>query len=152
MRRILATAGTWLVLIVASSSAACVEAPQVTDPGERVSYQRDIQPIWDQWCNRCHNFHTPHLTAGASTDLLESSWFKCRKGSEHAPFVVPGDPAASFLIYKLTGEDPDQYWDREACDRLMPADQPGGDMPLIRLDPDAVEKVRLWVQQGAALD
>ncbi len=138
------TFGMTLVALV-----ACVDEPQSTD-GERVSYRRDVQPIWDQWCLGCHNFHTPHLGAAESAvDLSGQSWFKCNQGTEHATFIVPGDPVSSFLMYKLTGDNPNHYWDREACDRLMPADQLGEDTPLVQLDPGAVETVRLWIEQGA---
>ena len=123
-----------------------------TDP-DVVSYRRDVQPIWDRWCNRCHNFHTPHLTAAESAhDLTTQSWFKCRQGSEHAPFIVPGDPDASFLVYKLTGEHAEVFWEGEACNRLMPADVSGRDVPLIQLDPEAVDLVRRWIEAGARFD
>ena len=66
--------------------------------------------------------------------------------------VQRGVPASSFLMYKLTGDNADHYWDREACDRLMPADRGGEDVPLVLLDPGAVHTVRLWIEQGAVLE
>lgn len=136
--------------VVALNLVACIEAPATQTTAELVHYRRDVQPIWDRWCIGCHNFHTPHLVQTESaSDLQGRSWFKCNQGEEHAPFIVPGDPARSFLVYKLTGDNPDHYWDREACDRLMPADQGGEDIPLVQLDPDAVETVKRWIEQGA---
>src|SRR5688572_22127480 len=69
---------------------------------ETIRYRRDIQPIWDRWCTRCHNFHTPHLTKAESAQQLASGTtrFQCLNEGERARFVVPGDPARSFLYYK----------------------------------------------------
>ena len=68
------------------------------------------------------------------------------------PFVVAGDPAASYLIYKLTGVEPER-WNGERCQRVMPADVNGmGDVPLIEIDPAAVEVVRRWIQEGASFE
>ncbi len=139
-----------LVLGVCFAACGTDENP---DDSERVDYRRDVQPIWDQYCNRCHNFFTPHLVAReAGSDLEMRSWYKCNQGSDHAAFVVPGDPEASFLYYKLTGEVPERYWTEEACNRLMPADFNGGDTPLIQIDPVAVDTVRRWIEQGAQRD
>lgn len=143
------------LLLMAAAATACVDdaTPMPEPEPGTISYRRDVQPVWDAWCIGCHNFHTPHLVAAESAaDLAGHSWFNCNQGTDRARFVVPGDPASSFLLYKLTGDNTNGYWDREACDRLMPADQNGVDVPLIQLDPAAVAKVRLWIEQGAVFD
>ncbi|MDQ3336616.1 MAG: hypothetical protein M4D80_15725 [Myxococcota bacterium] len=146
--------GTIRTTIFVLGIAACVDTPPAMQNNEpEVSYRRDVQPVWDKWCVGCHNFHTPHLVrAESASDLMGVSWFKCNQGVERAAFVVPGDPASSFLMYKLTGDNPNHYWDREACDRLMPADQNGQDIPLVQLDPVAVQTVKQWIEQGAVFD
>src|SRR6185436_518693 len=107
-----------------------------------VDYHRDIQPIWDHWCTRCHNFHTPHLNDRESAhDLAGLSWEKCDVTAK-APFIVPGDPAGSYLMFRLTGENQKSY--AFACSRPMPADTNGADTPLMQLDPAAVETIRTW--------
>ena len=145
--------GTFGTTVIALGIVACVDTPPATNNEPEVSYRLDVQPVWDKWCTRCHNFHTPHLGAAESAaDLMGVSWFKCNQGVARAAFVVPSDPASSFLMYKLTGDNPNHYWDREACDRLMPADQGGVDIPLVHLDPDAVAIVRRWIEQGAVFE
>jgi hypothetical protein len=121
---------------------------ELGQPAPTISYARDIQPIWDRHCNRCHNFHTPHLTApGSRQNLDAASWRTCTN-DEHAPFIVPGHPEQSFLYYKITGTFAAPIIAR-GCDRLMPADQNGRDIPLIEVDPDAVERIRTWIAEGA---
>jgi hypothetical protein len=119
---------------------------------QTIRYREHIQPIWDQWCVRCHNFHTPHLTARESAQQLAGvSWEKCDSGVEKARFVVPGDTSKSYLLYRLTMENTNNY-DAQRCGRAMPADQGGIDMPLVQLDPAAVAAIRTWIEEGAAFD
>ena len=134
--------------------SACVDdtEPPTTPPDTTISYRQDIQPIWDQWCLRCHNFHTPHLTSAESAqDLTGTSFRNCDGPRGKARFIVPGDPAKSYLMYKLTLENTNAY-DATACGRAMPADQNGVDVPLVQLDPDAVAKIRTWIEEGAHFD
>jgi len=114
-----------------------------------ISYRRDIQPIWNEYCTRCHGIQSPKLEAPDSRNNLDASsrFPECR----NAPFVVPGEPDKSFLYFKLTRMtdvplDP-------ACERWMPADWGGmRDVPLIEIDPDAVARVRQWILEGARAD
>lgn len=132
----------------------CVDESEPTQTIEQptISYRQDIQPIWDRWCVRCHNFHTPHLTtAESATELAGTSWRNCDGPRGKARFVVPGDPAKSYLLYKLTLDNTNDY-DATACGRAMPADQGGVDVPLVQLDPDAVARIRTWIEEGARFD
>ncbi len=114
------------------------------------SYSQVIQPIWDRYCNSCHWRDTPRLTPGQSwSKLLKggSNWHVCGR------FVIPGKPEESLLYYKLT-KDPAMPHDAAPdCSRAMP-DQwdGGGGMALVKIDPAAVENVRLWIQGGALDD
>jgi hypothetical protein len=114
------------------------------DAGQ-VSYQRDVQPIWDKYCNECHNFHTPHLVGAASWSMLDGA---VSQDCNQLPFVVPGKPEASFLYAKLTGViDPSAA---SYCRRPMPANwMTLGDTPLVELDEPAVRTVQQWIVQGA---
>jgi hypothetical protein len=115
-----------------------------------VSYRRDVQPIWDRWCIGCHDFHEPQLVATMSAqELMGESWWKC-DGETRARFVTPGDPARSYLLYKLTGENTNNY--AAECHRPMPANHEGKDTPLVLLDPEAVATIRQWIEEGASFD
>lgn len=59
-----------------------------------MSYQRDIQPIFDRACVSCH---------GGQAGLTLTGYDRLMNGSVGGPVVIPGDPAASELIRRLTG-------------------------------------------------
>ena len=139
-----------IYLGIAIAAIGCSSEPDSTTTEQTVSYRDHIQPIWDQWCTRCHNFHTPHLGAAESArDLAGLSWAKC-DGETKARFVVPFEPERSYLLFKLTGENTNNYV--AGCGRPMPADQMGVARPLVQLDPDAVATIRQWIEEGAEFD
>ena len=107
-----------ILLLAAALVGGCVDdGSTMTTTTQTISYRDHVQPIWDQWCTRCHNFHTPHLTARESaTELAGLSWRKCDSGIERARFVVPGDPSKSYLLYRLTMQNTNDY-DATACGR-----------------------------------
>jgi hypothetical protein len=114
-----------------------------------VSYVRDIQPIWDAYCVRCHGLQTPKLAAPGSRLALDgkSRFPECNP----APFVVAGQPEQSFLYFKLTRLS-EQPLDA-ACERWMPAAWNGTrDTPLVEIDPEAVTLIRQWILEGAHAD
>jgi hypothetical protein len=139
---------TTLLLVLVG--AACADGPAASP----VEYARDVQPIWDRWCVGCHPPQTPLLDVEQSPRwLMGGSRFECVRGGERARFVVPGDPAASFLMYKITGENAEQFLgSEEGCDRWMPADWFGEDTPLVEIDPSAVDTIQLWIELGAEFD
>ena len=132
------------IAIVIALTAGCADETMTR-------YEQEIQPIWDRWCTECHAFNaSPGLDADRSaTELMRTSGDLC-DGDTEARFVVPGDPARSFLLYKLTGDNTNNYLDR--CDRLMPATPDGGGTPLVLLDPAAVATIRQWIEEGARTD
>lgn len=138
-------------LALAIALVGCVDETATTQTTQTIRYKDHIQPIWNQWCVGCHNFHTPHLTPSQSATALQGrSWHKCDVTAQ-APFVVPGDPAKSYLLYRLTMQNTNNY-DTELCGRAMPADQNGRDTPLVDLDPEAVATIRTWIEEGAVFD
>ncbi len=108
-----------------------------------ISYQNDIQPIWDRNCVGCHSGGDLDLRAGTSFDSLANSTVSCFVPADgtvvERPAVVPGDPAGSALRHKLANVDFD-------CGREMPATGTGG---LIAIDRDAFDLVEEWIADGA---
>jgi Planctomycete cytochrome C len=96
-------------------------------PGTPVSFSRDIQPIFTRYgCNSCH---------GGSGGLVVATVAEILKGGNHGPAVVPGDPAVSLMIQKLSPTPP--FGDR----------MPQGGAYL----PDAtIQIIRDWIDQGAS--
>lgn len=119
-----------------------------TNDARTVDFAADVQPLFDDHCTSCHQTHgyiTPTLEEPA--EILDGATRYCEDGE--LPFVVPGDPDASFLVYKIGGggqHDPDG----RSCRQLMPSREDG--KSLMDLDPDAVATIRTWIAEGARAD
>jgi mono/diheme cytochrome c family protein len=66
-----------------------------------ISFQRDVQPIFNQICVKCHGGEE------VKEGLSLKSYGEVMRGSDNGPIVVPGDPDNSFLIEQIVkGEMP----------------------------------------------
>jgi hypothetical protein len=92
-----------------------------------VDFEKDIKPIFEQTCIKCHGPET------AKNGLRLDSRAAMLKGSKDEKVVTPGKSAES-SVYKLVAL-PD-------ADGRMPKDQP----PLSK---EQIEKIKLWIDQGA---
>lgn len=137
-----------LALVCALLGCGERPAPEPPADSDTVSYRRDIQPIWDRYCVRCHRtIFSPRLEGPDSRDhlLQQSSFERCADGRQ-APLVVPGRPELSFVYYRISGISAATI-DRKlgfGCTVPTPADR-----RLSETDPLAVEQVRRWIEQGA---
>jgi mono/diheme cytochrome c family protein len=69
--------------------------------GVAVSYQRDVQPIFDQICVKCHGGEE------VKEGLSLKTYAEVQAGSNNGPVIVPGDVDNSFLIDQIVkGEMP----------------------------------------------
>ncbi len=91
-----------------------------------LSYRRDIQPIFDRACVRCH---------GGAAGLWLDRYERVMAGSARGPVIIPGNPEASALYRRITGRD-------------QPA-MPLGGPPL---SPSEIERIRQWILAGAPGD
>lgn len=71
--------------------------PPATQQG--VTYQRDIQPLFEASCMRCHGAQRPK--AGLRLDSLESAL----KGSKDGKVIVPGNSKESPLVLAVSQLD-----------------------------------------------
>lgn len=124
--------------------------PDATLSTEPLTLARDIQPILDKYCVRCHAYGAgdphgePHFTVDSSKRALETA-SDCTNGGVRVPLVVPSKPDASFLLFKL-GVTTDLSIEGMECVKTMPL---GSDEPLAQIDPDAVSRIRQWILDGA---
>lgn len=111
---------------------------------------RDIQPILDANCTRCHALGAgephgnPHFTADASrTSLAGTS--ECTSNGVPVRYVVAGQTEDSFVMFKLGAPSNLVIADMK-CAETMPYN---ADSPLADSDPQAVDVIRRWILDGA---
>lgn len=136
------------------SGADAGETPDDPDGGhtpERIQYVRDLQPIWEEHCIRCHfpgsverDFVTP-ASPDAFLGRTLDCWDRDAKEVVFVPLVVPGAPEQSALWIKLQTDLSAEPNPPIQCNREMPASGTG----LKWLDPEAFEKVERWIREGA---
>ena len=94
-----------------------------------VDFERDIRPIFQNHCDECHG--SKKQKSGLRLDLKANV---LRGGDTGKPALMAGNAAESPIYGRIVSADPDE---------MMP---PKGD----RLAKEDVEKIRAWIEQGAA--
>ena len=112
-----------IAMLVTAGHAA--EAPE---------FQRDIRPILSDNCYKCHGPDKAQRKAGLRLDTEAGAKAKLDDGF----VIVPGDPAKSELIRRITTSDEDDH---------MPPTDSGR-----QLTPRQIELLRRWIEQGAKWD
>jgi len=92
-----------------------------------VTFAKDIQPIFETACVRCHGATNPR--AGVRLDTLDATL----KGGTNGKMVVVGDSAKSVLVTKITTVGPNGAFSH----------------PRQPLDNDQIGLIRAWIDQGA---
>ncbi len=110
-------------------AAPTPKSPEPATPGG-VSFLKDVAPVFARNCQRCHGMTNPRSKFSLNT------YASLLKGGERGDDdIVPGKPDESRLVLMLKGEE----------EPRMPQ---GGR----RLRDDLIEKIELWVKQGAKFD
>lgn len=97
-----------------------------------VNFGRAVRPILSRNCFACHGPDESHREAGLRLDLREPGLVK---PSDGAAAIVPGDPAASELIRRITSDDPDLK---------MPPPNSGHELTALE-----ISTLRQWIREGA---
>src|SRR5215471_671961 len=112
------------------SRAAEVNESQLPPPAKTtIDFEKDIKPIFEQTCWRCHGPEKPK--SHFRLDNRESAL----KGGDNGIDIIPGNSAKSPLIH---------YVARILPDIQMPPEGKGEP-----LTPDQVGLMRAWIDQGA---
>jgi len=120
------------IRILVASLLAPVAASLGTEPlPAQVEFNRDIRPILSDTCFHCHGPDKAKRKADLRLDIEADA--KARIDDHFA--ILPGDPAKSELIRRITTNDDD--------DRMPPADSGR------QLTPQQIEMLRRWIAQGA---
>lgn len=114
-------------------AAALLPAVAAADePAAKVSYYKDVRPIFQQHCNGCHQ---PAKPQGGYVMTEHANLLKA--GERGKPGVVPGKPTGSYLLDQI---------------KLLPtgkAEMPRGRDPLGAAQ---IKTITDWVAQGAVDD
>jgi hypothetical protein len=108
-----------------------------TVQAENISFESDVMPILNSYCVMCH---LPGAEQGG-LGLYPDAWSRVvgvPSLQSPLPLVHPGSPDNSYLYIKLI----DSGESVGGSGRLMPIQQ-------APLDPDQIETIRLWIEQGA---
>jgi hypothetical protein len=101
------------------------------EPGNKVSYGRQIAPIFALHCNGCHSDENP------SSGFRTGSYRGLMQAGTIGDDVVPGKPDSSILAQLIEGvRGPEQQ-------------MPNGARPL---QPSQIQLIRDWIAQGAKND
>ena len=98
--------------------------------GRAVDFSREIKPILQVACVRCHA--RGNDKGGFSIETRES----LLRGGDTRPAVVPGQSGESFLIDLVSGLEPDMVMPKKGS----------------RLTADQIALLRAWIDQGAVWD
>ncbi|MES2595623.1 MAG: c-type cytochrome domain-containing protein [Verrucomicrobiota bacterium] len=100
-------------------------------PAAAADFKKDIVPILEASCYKCHSNKTGKKKAGYVFDDLETLKLDINpKGA-----IVPGSPGESHFFEVIADPNHDAH---------MPPDE--------NLPPDQLQKLREWITEGASLD
>ena len=102
-----------------------------TAAAPKVDFNRDIRPILSNKCFACHGPDKTHREAELRLDVEANA--KAKKVDHYV--IVPGKPADSELVKRITSNDPDAQ---------MPP--PSAKKPLTKRE---IELLKRWIAQGA---
>ncbi len=107
--------------------------PLAVRAAEKISFNRDIRPIFSDTCFQCHGPDEAKRKSGVRFDMRESATSKAEKTGDIP--IVPGHPESSEVMNRLTSHD---------AEELMPPAK------LHKpLTPQQIETVRRWIAEGA---
>jgi hypothetical protein len=153
-----------IVLVLATSAGPLLAAPDLSKlppaaAKEGVTYDKDIRPLFEASCNRCHGPEKPKggLRLDSAAAVL--------KGGKEGKVVVPGQSAKSQLVISVARIDAESAMPPkprevrgkkrteggtvQAAGTNQPAGRAPKGPPAKPLTPEEVGLVRAWVDQGA---
>src|SRR5688500_13319922 len=110
--------------------AAATPAPQKS-PESKVDFARDVRPILADKCFACHGPDDKHRMAGLRLDVREGA---LKKGASGKAAILPGKPAASAMVARISAKGPLQ----------MPPPSTGK-----KLSPQQIQTLKQWIADGA---
>ena len=104
------------------------------NPSPTIEFARDIRPLLSEYCFECHGPDPEHREADLRLDVQTGLF---AEGTAGRAIVDPGQPDESELWQRMISTDEDE--------RMPPPDAGK------RLSPEQIERIRLWIEQGAGV-
>ncbi|MFN0058271.1 MAG: PSD1 and planctomycete cytochrome C domain-containing protein [Planctomycetota bacterium] len=112
---------------------ACARSASASEDSHAIVFARDIRPILASNCFKCHGPDPVARQAGLRLDTREGA---TQVRTQGAPAIVPGDPARSLLVSRVSSDDPSV--------RMPPPEvNPHG------IDAGKIALLSAWIESGA---
>lgn len=121
---------SFILIVICFSIGFSQEKKETKETGQKVSFSKDVMPVFKKKCMSCHNSEDE----GPSGLYLDDYGTLMSGDSKHGPVVKPKKGEESVLIKKLRGT--------AEFGRQMPR----GRKPL---DEETIEMISRWIDQGA---
>ncbi len=122
---------SWPGVVTVIAAVALLAPP--ARAAEPIQFNRDVRPILSEHCWKCHGFDAANRAAGLRLDDRAAATKPADSG---AVALVPGDPAASELIVRLTTEDDSLRMPPKSAQKRPTAAE--------------IETLTRWIAEGAA--
>lgn len=96
-----------------------------------VDFNREVRPLLSENCFQCHGPDEKHRMAGVRLDTREGAFAETKRGM----LIVPGDPAKSLILQRMTHGEPARRMPPPSSDRKVSDKQ--------------IETLRRWIAEGA---
>ncbi len=105
-----------------------------------ISYSRDIQPIFDNYCISCH---AGSGEGAEMSEYLMTDYDSVMQGTKHGKVVVAGSRMSSTLYLVVAGKTAPEIRMPPHTDESFAAGRG------FKLSPETIERIGLWIDQGA---
>jgi len=142
----------FLAVGLAVLALTCAAVARADDaPAAKVDYVKDVKPIFDKSCVKCHSLDADKPRKKAAAGFRMDDKTAMFKGGRSGKAIIPGDSKNSLLFKLLSGPVP----------RPSPSDDDDKDidpMPHAKrhekwkaLPAEQIAVIRAWIDQGAQM-
>lgn len=125
----------WLVAVLPLAALAADPVPADSEPGEAITFEQHIRPIFRKYCFDCH---------GATEEYKGGLDLRLRRlmleGGDSGEVLVPGDPEGSYLLQRVrSGEMPPGDHRVEEAETELLARWIAAGAPTARPEPEQID-------------
>jgi mono/diheme cytochrome c family protein len=118
-------------------------------PAAKVDYIKDVKPIFDKSCVKCHSLDAAKPKKKAAAEFRLDDKTAMLKGGRSGKAIIPGDSKNSLLSKLLSGPVPRPVKDGDDDKDIDPMPKAKKGEKWKPLSDDQVAVIRAWIDQGA---